>query len=99
MKILSVNLPHNPNDNFGPIKMEGLGSTIVIAGANGSGKTRFLNTILKWKEIFRTESRITKRIQELDHELNIMRPTNQSVKLSYESERENCYSKLKFYLV
>jgi len=46
MKILSVNYPSEETKNgLKDIKMEGLSNVIIIAGKNGSGKSRLLNAI------------------------------------------------------
>ncbi len=47
MKITKVDIPKNQesNDGLEQIKMDRLGSVVLIAGKNGSGKTRILNKI------------------------------------------------------
>lgn len=47
MKITKIDIPktENPNDGLEPIKMDKLGKLVLIAGQNGSGKTRILNKI------------------------------------------------------
>jgi len=48
MRITKVDIPKTPNNNDGleHIKMDRLGQTVLIAGKNGSGKTRILNKII-----------------------------------------------------
>ena len=51
MKITKVNIPESFNDNgIGQIEMERLGKIIIIAGVNGSGKTRLFSKIKKGLE-------------------------------------------------
>ena len=47
MRITKVQIPAKEyiNDGLGPIKMDKLGQLVLIAGENGSGKTRLLNKI------------------------------------------------------
>ncbi|MEK7952613.1 AAA family ATPase [Luteolibacter soli] len=45
MKFISIDLPALPDVNLGPIRMNNLGQVVVIAGRNGAGKSRLLNTI------------------------------------------------------
>jgi ATPase subunit of ABC transporter with duplicated ATPase domains len=47
MRIKKIDIPKTPDDNDGleSIKMDKLGSVVLIAGKNGSGKTRILNKI------------------------------------------------------
>ena len=47
MKITSVNIPKSANNNDGleHIKMDRLDNVVLLAGKNGSGKTRILNKI------------------------------------------------------
>ena len=53
MRIVEVNLPENPGIGLQAIEMKRLGHVVVLAGANGSGKTRLLRAIEKHaKEIF-----------------------------------------------
>jgi ABC-type lipoprotein export system ATPase subunit len=50
MKITEVDMPEVKGlpDGLGNIKMERLGSIVLIAGKNGSGKTRLLGRIRKY---------------------------------------------------
>lgn len=47
MKIIKVDIPKTPDSNDGleHIKMDKLGQIVLIAGKNGSGKTRILNKV------------------------------------------------------
>lgn len=48
MRIIKINIPKSIDNNDGlePIKMDKLGQIVLIAGKNGSGKTRILNKII-----------------------------------------------------
>lgn len=52
MRFLSIDLPPVPDVNLGPIQMDGLGATVVLAGRNGAGKTRLLSQLIKWVNRF-----------------------------------------------
>ena len=49
MKITNINIPKDSksNDGLEDIKMDRLGSVVLIAGKNGAGKTRILNKIFE----------------------------------------------------
>jgi hypothetical protein len=68
MRIKKIDIPKTPDDNDGleSIKMDKLGSVVLIAGKNGSGKTRILNKIFdrfssKPKKSSLVQSRISKQ--------------------------------------
>lgn len=48
MKITRVNIPETNDDGLKEIKMEKIPSLIILAGKNGSGKTRLLNKIKRY---------------------------------------------------
>lgn len=45
MKITKVNIPKSVGDGLGDIEMDRLGHIVLLAGKNGSGKTRILAKI------------------------------------------------------
>jgi len=48
MRITTVNIPESEGEKrgFQPIKMGKLGKTVIVAGKNGAGKTRFLDYLM-----------------------------------------------------
>ncbi len=45
MRITKLNIPHSEQTGLGPIAMERLGDIVILAGKNGSGKTRLFKAI------------------------------------------------------
>lgn len=74
MKIIEVNIPKNESLGLEEIKMKRLEQVVILAGKNGSGKTRVLNSILQlnrtrslglvdnFEKIIITDSRDNKKI-------------------------------------
>jgi energy-coupling factor transporter ATP-binding protein EcfA2 len=48
MRIVDVDMPNLPDFGLRDIRMERLGSLVVLAGKNGSGKSRFLERLSAW---------------------------------------------------
>lgn len=71
MKITAVNIPKsiNNNDGLDSIKMYKLGDIVLIAGKNGSGKTRILNKVFKALSEKKKEDESKKQTQ-IDIDLN-----------------------------
>lgn len=67
MRITSVNIPRNHvNNGLGKIKMKRLGQIVLLAGKNGSGKTRLLNTILQTMPTKPKKSQIDQANQNIE---------------------------------
>lgn len=78
MKITKVDIPknHQQNDGLEHIKMDRLGSVVLIAGKNGSGKTRILNKIFNTfnsKPPKTSVDQIPSRIQNLEKSIEANR--------------------------
>ena len=64
MRIIKIDIPktENENDGLDHIKMDKLGKIVLLAGKNGSGKTRILNKIFN---TFRSKPGKTLKVQSL----------------------------------
>lgn len=71
MKILSVNLDPTPELNLGPIQMDKLGSTVVIAGKNGAGKSRLFLRIQTWVNGFKPVAELEESIAQYEAAVKI----------------------------
>lgn len=74
MRIKRIDIPRTSdhNDGLEHIKMDRLGSIVLIAGKNGSGKTRILNKIFNTFKTKPKKSRLTQSlINQKDHSSNI----------------------------
>lgn len=75
MRITKIDIPKikEENDGLEHIKMDKLGSVVLIAGKNGSGKTRILNKIFNTLNSKPGKSRLTQSlIDEKSLQLNII---------------------------
>lgn len=70
MKITSVNIPADENIGLSTIEMKRLGNLVILAGKNGSGKSRILRKIFdeKFKTILTKDSVANYRRSKKDHE-------------------------------
>jgi len=70
MRITEVNLPRNEALGLYAVTMRGLGTTVVLAGRNGAGKSRLLQQLAKWPERFQKEAvtatNVTRFQQQVD---------------------------------
>lgn len=71
IKITSIRLPYRCDD-LQPIEMSGLGEVVLIAGANGSGKTRLLKVVQRFgraklgpQSRYQVEQRLTGALADL----------------------------------
>ncbi|MBF0472583.1 MAG: AAA family ATPase [Nitrospirae bacterium] len=72
MRITKVNIPKdlNPNSGLGDIKMDRLGQIVLLAGKNGSGKTRILQKIRVILTRISNKTLINSLNQEITNENN-----------------------------
>ena len=87
MRITKINIPKKPEDNDGLelIKMDKLGPMVLIAGKNGSGKTRILNKIFKTIESKPTLSQVfNAKEQKVAHKRAL--PIHENALKSYQDQ-------------
>ncbi|MBA3680735.1 MAG: AAA family ATPase [Bacteroidetes bacterium] len=86
MRITKIDIPknHNYEDGLENIKMDKLSSIVLIAGKNGSGKTRLLNKIFKLLQIKPKDQQLKNIIAQLaDLKTNL--PIREQALLTHEN--------------
>lgn len=97
MKITKIDLPEKKeyDDGLGTITMERLGSIVLLAGRNGSGKTRLLKRIKFYTQIRPSDHEIDRLKQNLiAYENNISNNPNHSDLISWKNEVKNIQIRL-----
>ena len=80
MRILNHDITRDPKVNLGPIQMNKLGPTVVLAGPNGAGKSRLFKMLKTWNERFETEAHLADLLKQYQTRLDMfLSGTNLSV--------------------
>lgn len=91
MRITKIDIPKTPelNDGLEQIKMDRLDSVVLIAGKNGSGKTRILNKIFNTFNSKPTKSRLRQSLIDKKHyQSNIASFKQQIGQFEYQLQNE-----------
>ncbi|MDI9311805.1 MAG: AAA family ATPase [Limnohabitans sp.] len=101
MKITKVNIPENigENDGLKDIKMQKLSNLVIIAGKNGSGKTRILNKIFnnfKKKPSKSRKIELQNTLSANESRINVSKNGIENLKTDLKTQEENNSNEITF---
>ena len=78
MKITSINIPADETTGLKPIQMSKLGNLVLIAGKNGSGKSRMLTKIKNALRSKVSEARLVQAKNNVSHHTHLINKANET---------------------